>query len=544
MNNKQKILVIGVDGGTWTVLRPALDGGHMPYLKELIDAGASGILESTLPAITPAAWGSFQTGTNPGANGVFDFSYWDKEKKKNCYVSSNCLTKTVWEIAGDAGKRVGTINVPMTYPPRPINGYTISGILTPSMDSDFTYPGELKGQLADILPDYHVFNLQNVPREYPAAGQLEDFVGQMAAIVRTRARSAEFIINKEPLDLFMVHFQASDVFQHMLWGYLDAGHESFDPVKHKYVLGNFYRELDECIARVRRAFAQTSGGDFLTLIVSDHGFERHRKRFNLGNWLCQEGFMEFDRGALRGRMVKKFTKRLKLGRLFRPFMAKQTLSKIEKRINPNVIGVDLDRSRVLPMGMSGEGFVYLLQDDPSQRNRTTEAIIEKIGAVRDPDNNSPIVKAVYRKEDIYHGDHVDIMPDLIIETAAGYSCTGACRPGRGLFDTVRFGEDNHAGKHHKNGIVVAAGEGVRQQDSVSARLIDIAPTMLYYLGIAVGGGMDGRVVEELFADDFKNKLPPVRQADSPLSTPKENRKTYSKDDEEKIERRLKDLGYM
>ena len=75
-------------------------------------------------------------------------------------------------------------------------------------------------------------------------------------------------------------------------------------------------------------------------------------------------------------------------------------------------------------------------------------------------------------------------------------------------------------------------------------MIDIAPTMLYYLGIAVGGGMDGRVVEELFADDFKNKLPPVRQADSPLSTPKENRKTYSKDDEEKIERRLKDLGYM
>ena len=163
----RKIFIIGIDGGTWTVLTPTIEQGYMPFLKSLVETGASGILESTLPAITPAAWGSFQTGCNPGQNGAFDFAYWDRKQKKDCYVSSNTLQTTIWETAGKAGKRVGLVNVPMTYPPKKINGCMVTGILTPSLKSNFTYPAELKKQLLKAVPHYHIFNLKNASAGSP-----------------------------------------------------------------------------------------------------------------------------------------------------------------------------------------------------------------------------------------------------------------------------------------------------------------------------------------------------------------------------------------
>ena len=135
----EKILILGIDGGTWTVLRPAIEQGYMPFLQSLIETGASGVLESTIPAITPVAWGSFQTGMNPGENGVFDFYRWDKEIKTQQLVSSQNLSMTIWDIAGRNGKKVGVVNVPMTYPVKPVNGYLVSGILTPSLKSEFTH---------------------------------------------------------------------------------------------------------------------------------------------------------------------------------------------------------------------------------------------------------------------------------------------------------------------------------------------------------------------------------------------------------------------
>ena len=111
----RKVLIIGIDGGTWNILTPAIEQGFMPNLKEIVDSGASGILESTMPAITPAAWGSFQTGVNCGRNGVFDFAYWDKSENKAHYVSSSTLQTTLWEMASAAGKRVGFRDVQVEF---------------------------------------------------------------------------------------------------------------------------------------------------------------------------------------------------------------------------------------------------------------------------------------------------------------------------------------------------------------------------------------------------------------------------------------------
>src|SRR5437870_7128077 len=68
-----RVLVFGIDGATLDLARPFAEQGLMPNLKRLIDGGISGDLTSTIPPITPPAWTSFYTGTNPGKHGIFDF---------------------------------------------------------------------------------------------------------------------------------------------------------------------------------------------------------------------------------------------------------------------------------------------------------------------------------------------------------------------------------------------------------------------------------------------------------------------------------------
>ena len=68
-----KVLIVGIDGGTFTIIKPLVEQGKLPAIKKLMESGTHGILRSTAPAITAAAWSTFMTGKNPGKHGLFHF---------------------------------------------------------------------------------------------------------------------------------------------------------------------------------------------------------------------------------------------------------------------------------------------------------------------------------------------------------------------------------------------------------------------------------------------------------------------------------------
>src|SRR5262245_33657456 len=68
-----RVVLIGLDGATFSILGPLMADGIMPFLKEFTDRGVHAVLHSTLHPLTPPAWTSLQTGRNPGNHGVFDF---------------------------------------------------------------------------------------------------------------------------------------------------------------------------------------------------------------------------------------------------------------------------------------------------------------------------------------------------------------------------------------------------------------------------------------------------------------------------------------
>ncbi|HEC93251.1 MAG TPA: phosphodiesterase, partial [Candidatus Atribacteria bacterium] len=120
MKKCKRVIVIGLDGATFDLIKPWAEEGKLPTFKKLIGEGAWGNLKSTVPNATIPAWPSFSTGCNPGKHGFFDFFRIDESYRMNVETrpSRAVMKPTLWEILSKNNKKVGVINVPSTYPPK------------------------------------------------------------------------------------------------------------------------------------------------------------------------------------------------------------------------------------------------------------------------------------------------------------------------------------------------------------------------------------------------------------------------------------------
>src|ERR1700750_1430032 len=121
-----RVVLVGWDGGTFSVLRPLMEAGFMPHLRRFCDQGAQGCLKSTPHPLTPPAWTSMITGRTPGHHGVFDFVKVEKDSEHpwdSRGTSDDVRVETVWAIANRHGRRVTTLNFPYMYPPPAIDGF-------------------------------------------------------------------------------------------------------------------------------------------------------------------------------------------------------------------------------------------------------------------------------------------------------------------------------------------------------------------------------------------------------------------------------------
>lgn len=113
-----RVLVFGIDGGTWNVMVPMIEAGELPHLAKLYNNGLRGVLVSRPPVISPVVWSTIFTGRPLTEHGV------DSWKTSQ---STHRKVKAVWEIATDLDLVSTISNVPSTWPPEKINGRMLSG---------------------------------------------------------------------------------------------------------------------------------------------------------------------------------------------------------------------------------------------------------------------------------------------------------------------------------------------------------------------------------------------------------------------------------
>ena len=148
--NNKRMAVLGLDGVPYTFLQKMFSEGRLPNLSKLFSQGTFKRMNSVIPTVSSVAWATFATGKNPGEHGIYGFI----DRKPGSYeiyipLSTDVRAKTLWETLGEKGKRVIVINVPMTYPPRKVNGIMVSCFLCPDIKK-VAYPSDVAIKLKEL----------------------------------------------------------------------------------------------------------------------------------------------------------------------------------------------------------------------------------------------------------------------------------------------------------------------------------------------------------------------------------------------------------
>lgn len=547
-NGRRKVLVIGLDGATFTVLNPLMRSGYLPNLSAMIESGVHGVLQSTMPPFSASAWASFMTGKNPGKHGLFDFRTPVMINSLRPFTNATSIrSRTLWRLLSDGGKKVGVINVPMTYPPEEVNGFMIGGIFTSSIQHKCFYPVELSQKIFNAIGDYKPEPDWDKYREDGSRNVGYDVIlkllNDVTCLSQKRGEAALFLLQEFDWDFFMIVFTSVDRVQHFAWKYLDPSHHHYQAEAAKRYaesLAGYYSGLDRIIGDL----TQVAGEDVHVIVLSDHGFGPQYKKFYINKWLVELGFLKLLETKTRWRRYLRRFDIARIRKLMPPSLGKKV------RTNFTVFNcIDWPYTKAYGGTSSEQGiFINVKGREPfgivrpgSEYREVVDKICEKLDRLVDPDTGGKVVTKIFHRDDLYWGPYVDFGPDIVFELK---DMTYLPKENIGqyhLFETSGF----ESGSHRREGILIMNGPHFKRGlEYKGASILDLAPTTLYFLGLPIDRDMDGKVLTDCFEKEFVERHPIQTTTFDGDSAASEQKTIYSDSESEEIESMLKGLGYF
>ncbi|MEO8954243.1 MAG: alkaline phosphatase family protein [Ktedonobacteraceae bacterium] len=553
-----KVLILGLDGATPELVDRWVAENKLPYLKQIMEKGVYGKLKSVYPPISPAAWTTFATGYNPGKHGVYDFRDYDNTRY-GCFadtiVDSNSFAgKTIWDIVGAAGQKVGVVTVPVTYPAWKVNGFMISGYPTPDTGKSFTYPPELGKTLPPMVGDAAFFK--------SATGHV--LLKEMNRSMHECTDVSIDLMNKDDYGLFIMVVGATDRAHHDWWKYIDPQHPAYDP-KEAELYGDLilevYKAADACVGK----FLEAIDDDTTVIVMSDHGGGSHPKDYLNSNYVLRtlnllkpsakaskkSGFKAAFKQFYRTK-IRRFAYLEKVYRSL-PQGLKKIATTMDSQTMMNLDAVDWKHTKAyrFPMyppvegiminvvGRQPEGCVQPGEEYEAIRTR----ILEEMRSLRDPQTGEPIVLEAYRREELYHGERLETAPDLILVTQDQYKGGTSIDE---LISAVPLDVISKlSGVHRMNGIILAQGPHIRRNARIEgAGIIDVAPTVMYALGMPIPTDMDGKPLAGLFEETHMQQSEASYTDERKYEDVASDDYGYSEEEEESVRLKLEALGYL
>ena len=494
----KKVLLIGLDGATWDLIKPWAARGILPTFKKLLQKGVYGDLESTIPPATVPAWISFATGTNPGKHECYYFGMPRGSLDDLRPITSRDIHgKTFYEILEESGRNCTLINLPGSYPPR-IKGTVITSMLT--QGDNFVFPARIVDEIPElrryrILPDYSLL----------VKGKIEDFITDTRNWERDRFECARKLFARQ-WDFFFFLFSGTDLVQHYIYDKLVSGETDEGSTAIK-----LYKDIDQYLAW----FVENAPKDTDILIMSDHGFAVYKKTFHVNQWLKRKGYLELEpktkpqipqlksvqateKARAEGTSVKLPNFLLNHLDLLAPlFPLYRKLSKILNiEIRTNVLRPKVSQSVVC----SPEPLAIYINDkrrfidgkaDAEQYEKLKTTLIGELKEIKDAETGQSIVNNAWRKEEIYAGPLIDAAPDILLMSDEFLI--------HNMIHSSKLFTKSILNGHSMNGILLAYGPSIKDGAKIrGARIYDLTPTILHMFGLPVPDDMDGGVLKEFF----------------------------------------------
>lgn len=572
--SSSKVLVIGLDGGTFTVLEPFAREGLIPNLARLMETGARGVLRSTVPPISAPAWATFQTGKNPGGHGLFNFFDWSKSGFRSSHDfrtsrvvnHSNIGSPTVYDYLRAGGRKVISVNIPLTYPTPQVDGALVACWLTPPGSRDFTWPRTVAGE----IPEYRIdqdFG-QGMYALTPEGTELDSdqLFDDLTDILERRADATRHLLTSRPWDVAMVCFTETDRIQHYFWRAINPKHPDYGTPKGAHERKRFKGFFTALDARVGD-LVEAVGPDADVFVISDHGFgPPPTRRYHLTHWMRERGWLvtaaarperesggNGNGGAGPGPRRARASAVVGAGKaLWKRLVPPSLRDQIYARVgySPAPVVVDWEKTRAWSFGVNNNlGAICINERDTAGEGcvapgAETTALVDEIARglmeLRDPATGRPVVQEVMRREEMYDGPYADRFPHLLArldpdfeaDFESGFVVTGWRIQSHDVYPSGR-------GNHHPDGICIAAGPRIVAGEMPAHDLADVMPTLLHLAGLPVPDDLDGRVMTDHLRADWRQvRTGPAQPAGAHrFAEP-------SAEDVERLQEKLRQLGYM
>ncbi len=548
-----RLLVLGLDGATWSVLDPMRSRGLMPNLDALLSDAAHGTLRSIVPPVTTAAWTTMMTGCGPARHGVFDHRYYDAaEGRMKVNHSGRIRVPTVWHLLSGAGRSIVSLNLPGLYPPIKANGIVVSGMDAPHLQAALSAAPEFASRLPAEAPDYGLgYFWKRAPQSLE---ELANNARLTAQSFRGRADGGWLADRIVPeWSVLLVQFQNLDPFQHRVWPYLNVDDTGVERPDWNNAAAEVIRGLDEAIGRLCELAEKRGAG---VMVVSDHGFGPCLGRIHVNRILVEAGVARLPGWAgLIGRRTFQAGDRLRLWG--------------QKRDNPRARSASFDQSvtaqypfdwkRTLAFAPHQDTAAMVYVNcaarhggvktaaplmTPRQIDDARTAAAQALEAATHPETGARLFPRIIETAEAYQVDPThEGYPDLIALPDEPYWVRTKLTSSSAWVEP----DANLPGTHRPEGVVALANVGLAPGRNLNANLIDVTPTILALLGFPIPAHIEGRpIVGSARTAEVAPGFTHFRHDNTEAAIDGHHRRPfeYSSDEQEIIEQRLMDLGYL
>ena len=546
MPRTERLVILGLDGATWTTLDPMRERGLMPNLEALLRRSAHGTLRSCIPPVTSAAWTTMMTGCGPSRHGVFDHRYYDAAAGRlKVNHALRVRVPTFWHQLSDSGRSVVSLNLPVTYPPLPVRGIVVSGMDAPHLDAALSAAPAFADRLRAEVPGYHLRTIwKRPPRDL---AEMVENARQTIEVFEAGADAGLLADQMSPeWSALLVQFQNLDPFQHRVWRYLNVDETGIENRPFNEAADSVMAGLDRAIGRLCELADRRGAG---VLVVSDHGFGPCLGRVHANRILIDAGIARMP--GVSGRLRRRATQAADHLRLWGA-----------KRDDPEARSASFDqsiaaqfpfdwkRTRAFAPHQDTAAMVYLNSVDrrpgaplktPRQVEEARAETIAALSEARHPETNRSLFPNVISTAEAYGIDPArEGYPDLIAPPDDPYWVR--CKLSRGQ-EWVEP-DPMMPGTHRPEGVVALSGAGIIPGRTLQAQLRDVAPSILTWFGLPIPEHIEGEPLACLTGHGWNGRNERRDLAHAGIAGTHEAGFEYTAEEQALIEQRLADLGYL